>query len=432
MAERRLLVNCARLEMDAPMASDTEALLHQPLDWDALLLHARLHSVAPLVYRWVNRFQRQMHIPALARQGLLRLWHAAAYRNRLFTREHHRVVEAFDRASVPVIVPKGVVLLEEVYGNLALRPLIDLIFLVPADREAAATQALLRSGYVQKPLPAVDGLYRWCCPQLLFETFRGMRIQALLLSDLVSWPRWHRLNTPPLWQRARIATLAGGRVRLLSPVDQVLYLCLQADNHGYFNAVALETMPAAELLFAEWSNNRLIRFTDIYEVIRRHRLVIDWERLAEHACAGGVEGAVYASLCLAGDLLGDVVPDSALARLRPPRSGGIRRRVWEAVAPQFDPRPPSVLKRAVGRRWRAARPYDQIRLARVIGLIEMVFPGLQAFRDTYQGRSRAPAVALYAERAARALLRSCATVLRFWLSGRFTTQQTSPATPPSR
>jgi len=149
-AERRLLCNCARLEMDAAVRADTEALLRQPLDWDAILFHARLHSVGSLLHRWVKRCDDHVQTPAAARQGLLRLYHAADYRNRLFAREHLRIVEALDQAGVPVIIPKGLSLLDEVYGSLALRPLIDLIFLVPMN----VTRGTVELGFsIAPPVP---------------------------------------------------------------------------------------------------------------------------------------------------------------------------------------------------------------------------------------------------------------------------------------
>jgi hypothetical protein len=413
-AERRLLVHCARLDVDAERAAETAALMRQPLQWDAVLLHAWLHSVATLVRRHLKHAGIDTHVPPVAKQRLLQLAHATEFRNRLFRQEHMRLADALARAGIPIIVPKGLSLVELVYGGLALRPLIDLIYLVPADAVQAAAHALRVLGYAQQPLRPIDGAYRWCCPQLLFETVRPMRVQVLLQWDLVNWPRLHRFLPEQLWRRAQPATLAGQPTLLLSPPDQVLYLCLQADNHGYFNRAALDSVAPADLLFATWSNNRLIRFTDIYEVARHCAPAIDWPALVERAQACGIAEAVATSLRLTTELLGPIAPGAAVAALGPPAPRRMRRTVFEAlVAPRS-----TMLNRLVASVWERLSGYGQIRAARLMGLLEVMFPDGRTPRQRYGAQSPLAMGAARVQHAAVALARSLGAVTGLWLARR--------------
>ena len=357
--ERRLLLCCGRLEPGPEELAAVEALLGERLDWDAVVFGARLHSIGPLVYANLDRIGAWSRAPDDARRGLFRLSHRAAYQNRLYADENRRLVRAFDAAGVPVIIHKGMSLVERIYGGLGRRPLIDLIFLVPEGAVDLASRALADHGY-RRRLPApVEGLYRWTCPQRHFIAQREMRMDVLLQWNPINWPRLHRFSAEPLWDRAEQATVNGESVRVLSPIDQVLYLCVQADNHGFYNRVA-DGLDPVDLLFREWTNNRLIRFTDLYEVIRRFADAIDWNLLVERAHDAAIEDAARASLSLTNSLLGPVVPTAVLEALDSERSLRLRRHVARAMA--------------ADRRWTRVRPSSRVRIGHFVGWAEYCFP----------------------------------------------------------
>jgi Uncharacterised nucleotidyltransferase len=149
--ERRLLLRCARIELGTEREAEVTELLRAPLDWDAILFFARLHSVGSLLHRHVKRLGDPALVPDRARRGLLALYQRADYRNRMFARENTRLVEAMGTAGIPVIVQKGLPLAELVYGSLALRPLIDLIFMVPRGELMATGELLVSQGYSARP-----------------------------------------------------------------------------------------------------------------------------------------------------------------------------------------------------------------------------------------------------------------------------------------
>lgn len=377
--ERRLLLACARAELTEPLARQVAEMLARPLDWETLLFYARLHSVGPLLHRHVMASDARTHVPAHGRRGLLALAHRAAYQNRLFAAEHELIVDALAARGVPVLVQKGMTVAQRAYRNLSLRPLIDLIYLVPRSSLRMAAAQLSRLGYARTPLSPIDAIYRWSCPQLVYEGGRAIETAVILQWQLVSWPRAHVLAMDGIWKRAVRHAVAGREVLVLSPVDQILYLCLQADDHGYFNRVAPRSLDAQQLLFAPWSNNRLVRFTDIHETIRHHERELDWELFVERARASGLAGAAATSLALTGALLGQAAPSAVLERLGEPERYQLRRFAFDRLAGR-EGRSAGPLTRVFGAFWLRRRASTQIRLARLIGLSELALPRRRALR----------------------------------------------------
>lgn len=415
--EARVLLASGRRSIDAGVLAALASF--DDVSWETLAWYARLHSVGPLVHAAIDEGDGWRPLPAAARKAFLRLAHRSAYQQHVFGRENASLLDAFHRDGVPVIVQKGVSLAEHVYGRPALRPLIDLVFLVPEEAGQQAALAFRRSGWTLRPTGAGDMVYRWCCPQLVFEAKREFPVVALVQWNLVNWPRLHGVQMAPLFARATRTTVSGQPAMMLSPEDQVLYLCLQADNHGFFNRTALETVDPMTLLFAAWSNNRQIRFVDLFETIRHYREAIDWEVLAERALAGGVAGAVRASLMLTNALLGFSAPAQVLDQLPAGETRRLRRWVFEAVAADaLDATGATTAVSAHGGR-RAARrprlrrlaanwlmPRFQIQGGRLISLFEYCFPSRQDLRASRRGAVHASALPARIAHSAGAVTRS--------------------------
>ena len=413
--ERQFLLSCGRLTLDAATRARAEQLLAEPLAWDAVLFHARLHSVASMLYHHIDAMGKWELVPEPSRLDLRRLYHRAGYQNHVFARENALLLRTFAEHGVPVIVQKGISLVERIYRKPALRPLIDLVFLTQQASTREAVAALRQLGYEERRLTPREMLYRWCCPQLYFVAERELTVAVLLQNDLVNWPRIHRFSSALLWGRAERTTLGGQTSLVLSPVDQLLYLCLQADNHGSFNRVALQTADSQDLLFTEWTNNRQIRFTDIFEVATRYRADIDWDLLVERAREGEIEEAVFTSLTLTNRLLGPVAEPDILGRLLVERRSRLRRWLYQAITYNGSGAQGKV-RNAVRQLWLDLPPRSQLHVGRVIGLIEFCFPEPALLRSRYGIPARALVPALYVLHATFGVLRSAHAYATRWLA----------------
>jgi Uncharacterised nucleotidyltransferase len=417
--ERRLLVTCARLELESEHEERVHELVRGPLDWVSVLFYARLHSVAPLLHHHLKRLAVPEAIPTDARRRLLALYQRAAYQNRVFSAENAAIAEALERRGVPIIVLKGLPLVELVYGSLAMRPLIDLDLLVQSAAARDADAVLRRCGYARRPIPALRGLYRRCCPRWWYVKNGNIRLAVSLQTAFVNWPRLHGFAAEQVWADARPWPQARGRPLLLSAVDLVLFLCQQADNQGYFNRVARERIEPDELLFAEWSNNRLIRFTDIREVVRREGKAIDWDLLTERARETGIDDAVHTSLSITEALLGPTVPVGVLESLRPAAGSRLRSALLRAARAHGREGTHGRTSRSApqGIAWSRLGARRQLELLRAVSLAELVFPPPSELRRFHRRSSRARFAADYVAHSARALIASLAGFAESFLLG---------------
>jgi hypothetical protein len=383
--ELRLLLMCARVALTEEEASNLTPLLRRLLDWDAVLFFARLHSITPLLHR---HLRDRSEVPREVRRELLKHYQRTGYQNQLFAREHARLVDRFNAAGVRTLVPKGLSVVELAYGSLASRPLIDLLYLVPASDISRVAELLQEDGYRPPRIRPGVAVYHWSAPQFMFrKRTKDLFIRVLIQPTLVTWPRMHRFDPDRVWSGARRATVGGREVLILSPVDQLIYLCLQADNHGFFNRAGVGRVDPADLLFAEWSNNRLVRFVDIRETIHLDAAVIDWALVVERSRQTMLAEAVHASLLLTNQLVGPAAPPEVIESLRP--TARPRMRSWLVDELSGD-RSTDPIRRLVRSGWEAVGARRQLDLAHLVGLAGLAMPNprtLAAARDSHANGS---------------------------------------------
>ena len=411
--ERQLLLDCARLELGDPLVQHTEALLRSDLDWDRTLLFAEAHSVAPLLHRLLQGLDRWAEVPAPARQRLLQLTHRTEYRNRLYSAALSELLELFAGGGVPVIVLKGLSLVELIYRDFSLRPLIDLNLLIPRTHLRAARTLLLRHGYIET-VSRGSPFYRWSHSQLVIEKPGAFRLFLMLHWDLLSWPRMHAIVLSRLWRDAQPVRLSGRDASVPSPIDFVLYLCLQADKYAFLNALAVDLRDPAEFVFDESTYNRLIRFTDLNEVIRHYQERIDWSELAQRARAGGIEESVYASLRCVERLFRPAIPPEVLESLRSVAPRRLRHLACRAL---LESQSRGRLETRLVSWWRRQPAPIQRQWIKRLDLVEFVFPRRDVVRRRHQATWGRAAALAYPFHVCGALIR-CALHLPGWAYGR--------------
>jgi hypothetical protein len=404
--ERELLLDCARLDGEEARLESAAQLVRGGLDWDSLCVHALLHSVAPLVHLRLRELPEYERIPAAARQRLLGLWHRAGYQNRHLAAEHRDLAEALRSEGIELMVPKGLSLVELVYGGHERRPLIDLVYIVPPGDLSAATAALVRRGYEGRGGHPAHAAWRWLHPAATLVIEREVSVMVMFLTSLVSRPRMHSFDLAAVWSRADRVGIAGAEALMPSPEDLVIYLCGQADAHGYLNRAAAGAVDPVELMFSEWANNRLVRFVDIRETARHHGERIDWELLASRAERSGLGETVRVGLELTEAMLGPTVPERALDGLGP--SGRHRMHLWllDAVRSQTAGVEAGPARRRVGSWWLGLGPRRQSRLAPLLGLLEYAFCDPGSLRRRHPRWPRAALWLSYPFRAGWVLIRS--------------------------
>lgn len=250
--------------------------------WSDTLAAAAHHGLSPLVYRHVHGAGPAAP-SAVVRELRERYLSSAAANMRLF-HGLSIILRAMRAADVPVIPLKGACLADTVYGNIALRPMVDLDLLVkPADLPRAI-QALRDLGYdSERPFdPAAQQAGFQDMPPMRRPGGAMVELHWTLVTPLCG-ARIDERELEGIWERSAPATIAGVPSRMLSPEDLLLHLCMHASVHHRFADVGLKS------------------FVDMAEVVRHYESALDWPAFAARANTWGVSNGVRMALMLAED-----------------------------------------------------------------------------------------------------------------------------------
>jgi hypothetical protein len=290
--EERLVLACARTSVDTNIAAQIRALASLPLDWDAVVLLAARHGLAPLLYQHLSAVAAEL-VPEEAQATLLDLARFVTQQNMRLTHDLLRALDALAAAEVPAIPYKGPLLALQAYGNLALRPFSDLDVLIKPEDLVRARDVLLVQGYA--PLPEPPG-YRFG----LGHTRQYHEYSLVSSDERVRFElQWAVIQQPfafpaaieQWWVRAT-PRLVSGRPVLQLPVEEtLLLLCVHGAKHVW---------------------EQLIWVCDVAELLRGAQL--SWPRLLNSAEEQGVQRMLLLGVHLAHELLGAPLPAVALHR----------------------------------------------------------------------------------------------------------------------
>ena len=286
-----LLLYFLRLDAGEPKTNLLEGLSNS--DWEVLIETSGRHGLTPLFYQRLKAFPPDSPIPDWVRRRLRLLYLQNAGRNMNLYQGLGKVLEVLGKNNISVIALKGAHLAELVYGNIALRPMVDLDLLVRKKDLPGVEEKLLEVGFSptapQKKMTEIHHhvVFRW----------PGKEIYIEVHWDIIGSGYPFNVDTEGLWNRARPAVVAGLEILVLCPEDLVLHLCLHTARDLY--------------------QTGLKPFCDLLEIIRRNENKMDWEQVFLRSGQWGIEKFVYLSLNLAKELLGASVPEDLLKTIRP-------------------------------------------------------------------------------------------------------------------
>ena len=287
----RLLLCCLGSETDEFKAARLQGL--STSDWKNLTHRSASCGVTPLLYHRLRSLHWLLSIPEEIWSNLKMAYLASAGRNTLLYHDLGQVLGALREDNIPVIALKGAHLAQIVYGDIALRPMGDIDLLVRESDLPRVEKKLLKMEY------HIFGVREWYANyryKLEFQrTGRGTTVEVHW--SLLDATSPFTLDVAGLWQRARPATLAGVKVKVLSPEDLLLYACL----HTSF----CDRFPGVKPL------------CDIAEIMRHYRNEIDWDQVVWRAHQWKASRYIFLTLYITGRLLAADVPDNVLDRLRP-------------------------------------------------------------------------------------------------------------------
>jgi hypothetical protein len=291
---REFLLTCLRSRFD-PQALETARRLVQSgrMDWAAVEGQIGQEGIGPLLFATTRG--RELLPPELEQQ-LQQVYINNATRNTLLLNELPKVLTHLTQAGLPVLVLKGAALLQEVYGNIALRPMVDLDLLVRKEDVAHALRAVQANGYRLTDIEVHAGM------ALEFEN------EVLLMKpgqvDILLELHWHLLDSPYhqermdlewCWTTAASTRFEGAAGLVLGPEALLLHLCSHlAIHHG-----------------GDW----LLWLHDVAEVLHRYQSQLDWESLLGQAAASDLILPLQQILPRVADQWQVPLPDAVRERL---------------------------------------------------------------------------------------------------------------------
>jgi len=297
--EDRLLLCCARAEMDKGAIEEVWELLGGELDWAYLLAGAVRHAVPQLLYHNLKAMGAERAVPPGVLGRLERMYYANALRHLRFSQALEEVLAAFKEVGIEVIVLKGMALATQVYPVAALRQCGDIDVLVREESLLRAEEVLLSLGYTAAANDLPDqwfGQHHYHVSYLKDEGRIGLEVHW----DLAPQPNPFCLPLPELWARAQPFRIGNSEAWALNPADLLLHLSF----HATFSPHPL------------WEPDIDLRhLCDIAETIRV--CPTDWDQLIVQARHYRVTRCLYATLHLAQRMLQARVPHDVLEALQP-------------------------------------------------------------------------------------------------------------------
>jgi len=265
-------------------------------DWLDFTTLSQVQGVTPLVYQRLSRHHDSINIPLAVMEKMREVYLDNLKRNMRLYRDLELVLGLLAERHIPVIPLKGVFLAEKVYGNIGLRPMVDVDLLVPRPALATALEALDGLGYRAKYAFNIE---RECRTQHhLPQLYRPGSVKLEIHWNLAPANSPFNINVGELWERSQVSTLAGVEARILDPEDLLLYLCLHA-------------------AYLDGFSSKLRSFCDISWTMRVFNEKLDWQRMVSKAEGWRAQRSTWLALRISERLLGIQLPENVNAVLQP-------------------------------------------------------------------------------------------------------------------
>ena len=286
-----LLLLCTTATLSTERKERISNKLTGKIDWDYLLKLVTFHGVAPLIAFNLSTEGLASQVPQLYLNQLRQIYNNTIYKNVLLSNELAKILSTFRQHGVDAIALKGTILAEQLYGNPALRTVVDMDILVRSEQLSIANSLLLDMSYEKVILTNAMNhpFHNEYCKNAKLPFFIELHWN---LDDqkLVAIPQQE------IWQRAQMSQIQKVDTLLLSPEDTLLLLC----NN-----------------FSKPSDLLLKSLCDITTLIEKSSNILDWNYIADSSRSWGINISTYYSLYRSKELLRASVPEYVLEALKP-------------------------------------------------------------------------------------------------------------------
>lgn len=272
----------------------------QAEDWQAVLLLAIRLGVGPLLYQRLGPLQPVLNVPQPVSDRLRNHYLKSLAQGERLQRQVQEVLAALGARQIAVIPLKGISLVEKVYRDSGLRPMLDVDLLVRREQLLQAVEVLGGLGY--KPATPIDVEEQCKVLHHLPGLYKAGTEHIELHWTLAPMTAPFRIPVETLWASAQAGSIAGVAVQELLPEDTLLHLCLHS---AYLEAFSSGLRPVCDIAWCveSWGAR------------------IDWERLLLQAASWRGERSLALALRVAQKMLGVDIPQTVLQYFRDENAG---------------------------------------------------------------------------------------------------------------
>jgi len=305
--EDRLLLYCCRKDIGRRNRNNIIEIQRKSIDWDCYLRKARENGISAVIYSKLKKIKKDCpNIPSFIFKELKKDYFLNATKNTLIFEELGKVLETFRKAGLQVIVLKGAVLAEKMYGNLALRPMTDVDLLIKKEEMWQLDEQLKILGYRPSDISVEDVDFS--------STYLTTLDYRSFSSNSPSFHiHWHFVNSTipnesyiknikieDIWRDAEKTKIANVETLVMAPHHLLIHLSEHA-------------------LRVTHSLSKLSFFCDIDEAVNSYQERLDWERLIKESLKFNLSRMVYLSLYFTAKFLETKIPENVLSKLKPKR-----------------------------------------------------------------------------------------------------------------
>jgi|GEM_PF-1302646 len=292
LARRRMVQMCGtRLPEDLGEKLVRETMSGE-LNWNIVMALAARNRTVAFLHAALKKLRITDRMPPPLTEHLRRDYMHNYQRNLAFEAEVKQLLEAFGQAGLPLIVIRGVMMSERVFGNPALRSSNDIDILIRREDLPRVKEVVRPLGFVQDPRSLEDVFYERHHLHLPY-----LKIERLVLLE-IHWSYDHKytpfnIDTGATFADARTVDYQGTSALELGPEDLLVMLCLHAFKHSCSIKYTLGRPEAEDLVL---SDGGFTQFLDLHYGVEYVRETIDWERFRQRVEDWNLQVPVLASL----------------------------------------------------------------------------------------------------------------------------------------
>lgn len=297
--EGRLLLACARTKLNEDNQDKIRKLASNGLDWDYLLQMSKNHGLAPLLYYHPHRIDLYHQIPQSVMNELRDAYYCNLARNIPLSYELDKILNAFKKKGIRILVLRGLALGQTIYKNIGLRVTTDIDLLAQKKDLPRVAETLVELEFRSPQWGLITTEYS---AELCFAKRGGTRGKYLgsvyidVHQDITSSIRLKEIiktDTEGVIRRARPVSTKDVNMLVMAPEDLVLHLTLR---HCF---------------------QKLFRLCDIAEVIKFKKNELNWQSLLQKAKKNRLSIIMYYTLYYTRHLLEAPVPEHVFKELTP-------------------------------------------------------------------------------------------------------------------